>query len=89
MKTSFTQWIKTNALEVVLAAMLTAFFVNYQADRIETKEFRDEIRSVWQEHEEKLTILYFAIIADTNLTETQKQILKEYAPKRGGTIIKK
>ena len=84
MRTGVGKWIKDNVLEIILGIMLTAFFINYQADRADTKEFREEMRNSFQEQERKNFVLYLTIIADPSLTETQKEILREYAPTRSG-----
>jgi hypothetical protein len=81
-------WIKQNLLELIIVAMMAAFLADYQTDSIKTAEFREEMRTKWDEHEVKITVLYFALIADPSLTPTQKEILMEFAPRRSA-IIKK
>jgi hypothetical protein len=85
-----THWVKDNILELIIAAMLAAFFVDYQTDKKDVDEFRDDMMEIFKEHENKITVLYFTLISDPNLTQTQKEILHEFSPTRprGATIIK-
>lgn len=82
-----TNWIKSNFLELVIAAMLAAFFVNYQADRQETKQFRNEMRARFDDHERRIVILeYISILNNPDIDEWQKEALLDYARKRGVTV---
>lgn len=79
-------WLSDNLLEMIIITMFTAFFVNYQADRINTKAFREDMISAWQEQERQITVLYFTLLADPTLTETQKTILKDFMRSRGAKV---
>lgn len=86
-----TQWAKDNFLELVIAAMLTAFFIDYQTDKKEVDDFREDMMEIFKEHENKITVLYFTLISDPNLTDTQREILREVTPlnSRGAKLTTK
>lgn len=37
-------WVKENFMEIVLACMITAFWVGYENDQQEEADFRDDVR---------------------------------------------
>lgn len=78
-------WVRLNIMELIIAAMIGAFFASYQVDRAQQDRFQDEIKGKFDDHESRLvTIENIVILSNPDLDEWQKQALLEYARKRGG-----
>lgn len=85
-------WFQNNLGTIIIGAMITAFFINWQVERAnaraDTRETQRAVNLVMADHEKRITILEnVMIMANPNLDDWQKQALLEYMRTRGGIVI--